>query len=393
MKWEEAKKHKDGLQIIPEKWIHVHYFDALNILFRLENTLRVFVYSVLKNQFYSKWQNIDLESDDAAKGTIGSISKKRINQARDFGYLCHPVNCPMMFLTAGELIRIITSESYWKFFSRYFPGKREIIKNKLDEIGVVRNSLAHFRPIRKSDIEVLRQNALHSFSDIEEYLRDLFLIKKEIVPTNLNESWYQKLRRIDSDLIKLKVFWSKSCKWVLIDLVYTGPTEISEHRWENAKKYKVVNINTSEIVAQNQNLLDYTTYVTERIGKLEIDESGKLVFQKSISLVFSIESLSLNVDLICDSIVKILEKVQVEYSEVIKVDGASGSIVQPVLLHASKKSDARWWSFDSDVLRSLSSIKDPPEFWGAFSHWEGEVISDVNDFPWMHTSVCDAIPF
>ena len=32
MKWDKTEKDEDGLYKIPENWIHIHYFEALNIL-------------------------------------------------------------------------------------------------------------------------------------------------------------------------------------------------------------------------------------------------------------------------------------------------------------------------------------------------------------------------
>jgi hypothetical protein len=47
MDWHQAKQVNEAVQI-PDRWLHLHYYEALNILFRFENALRVFVYVILK---------------------------------------------------------------------------------------------------------------------------------------------------------------------------------------------------------------------------------------------------------------------------------------------------------------------------------------------------------
>ena len=51
MEWKQSSE-KDGATVIPSNWIYIHYYEALNTLFRVENSLRVFVYVVLKNIFF-----------------------------------------------------------------------------------------------------------------------------------------------------------------------------------------------------------------------------------------------------------------------------------------------------------------------------------------------------
>ena len=54
MDWQQAKQVDGGVQI-PDRWLHLHYYEALNILFRFENALRVFVYVILKREFLDEW--------------------------------------------------------------------------------------------------------------------------------------------------------------------------------------------------------------------------------------------------------------------------------------------------------------------------------------------------
>ena len=104
MNWLSATKKEDSSFVIPERWLHIHYYEALNILFRYENALRVLVYSVLKNEYFDEWMKCSF----GERQSILSIAKKRINQAQSFGYLGYEVSCPIMHLTSGELVESST---------------------------------------------------------------------------------------------------------------------------------------------------------------------------------------------------------------------------------------------------------------------------------------------
>ncbi|MBO9703689.1 MAG: hypothetical protein J7604_26020, partial [Sporocytophaga sp.] len=162
MDWKEAKNIDNNNYELPGDWLKMEYFEALNILFRIENSLRVFVYIILKNQFNEKWKDLTVTSDDEEQSTINAIAKRRLAQDKNYAYLGYILNSPLLHLTSGELIRIITHDSYWQHFKSYFLGSKEIMRNKLDEIGNVRNSLAHFRPIKKGDVDLIKQNAIHT---------------------------------------------------------------------------------------------------------------------------------------------------------------------------------------------------------------------------------------
>ena len=99
MEWLSAEAGEDRSFKIPERWLHLYYYEALNILFRFENALRLFVYVVLKRQLGKEW-------DLAALGdgiTIRTETRKRIHQTREHGYLGYDVSSPMLFLNSGEL--------------------------------------------------------------------------------------------------------------------------------------------------------------------------------------------------------------------------------------------------------------------------------------------------
>ncbi|MBK6949924.1 MAG: hypothetical protein IPH16_19265 [Haliscomenobacter sp.] len=120
MNWKQAKNTVENLYDIPGDWLKIEYFEALNILFRVENSLRVFVYIILKNGFQDKWKDLSITSDDAENSTIGAIAKNGLLRHKNYAYLGFVLNSPLLHLTSGELIRVITSDAYWKLFKNYF---------------------------------------------------------------------------------------------------------------------------------------------------------------------------------------------------------------------------------------------------------------------------------
>ena len=77
MDWKSATTKDDGTVSIPESWLLLHYYEALNILFRMENALRIFVYVVLKNKFHEKWADTTIETTDEEQSTIAKVAARR----------------------------------------------------------------------------------------------------------------------------------------------------------------------------------------------------------------------------------------------------------------------------------------------------------------------------
>ena len=113
MHWKNTSKNDQGYIKIPKRWLHIHYYEALNILFRFENSLRVFVYAILKNEFQDDWKKCSFSTDGNDPKSIKGMASKRAKQAESFGYLGFDITAPLMHLTSGELVELITSEAYW----------------------------------------------------------------------------------------------------------------------------------------------------------------------------------------------------------------------------------------------------------------------------------------
>lgn len=111
MEWKPTIRNDQGLLKVPKRWLHIHYYEALSILFRFENSLRVFVYAILKNEYSSKWGDCNFSMPGGDATAIKSLAARRINQADNFGYLGFDIKATLMHLTSGELVELITADA------------------------------------------------------------------------------------------------------------------------------------------------------------------------------------------------------------------------------------------------------------------------------------------
>ena len=87
MRWRDPEHFEGGTVKVPTNWLFLHYYEVLSILFRIENSLRVFVYVVLKNNKKSDWLNLCISTEDSNQTTVSAVAKRRIAQDKTFGYL------------------------------------------------------------------------------------------------------------------------------------------------------------------------------------------------------------------------------------------------------------------------------------------------------------------
>lgn len=395
MEWKKAVEKEGPLFEIPSQWLHLYYYETLSILFRVENALRVFVYAVLKNEFYDKWVDLSITSDDSEEGTIKSIAKKRMAQASNFGYLGYTINCPVLHLTSGELIRLITAETYWKYFKKFFLGSKEIIKNKLDEIGVIRNSLAHFRPLKQDDVEVIKQNAKHVLVQVEKCLSQMMQCSKNI-PTNTPDDWYKELKTLGTENCALSFNQSDDERWIRITLSYNCP--LLKQGWINKNNiaYRILKIKTSSIVKNYPNLSNLLTYISEEVPYTTMGENNTVKFRKTIIMVFSRDVVSKEYAQIKKALEDMLLLISKE-GEMIEQDNlASGQIVESVLIRASLRSigENEYWSVKTEPILCPVKENDAPEYWGKVGIVPDDFISNTLTYPWMPVDICRFdIPF
>ena len=388
MKWKPVVQ-KDDATVIPKSWIHIYYYEALNALFRVENSLRVFVYVVLKNQFFDKWGDINITSDDSESGTIKSIANKRISQARDFGYLGYIINCPVMYLTSGELIRLITDENYWKYFKPYFPASKQVIKHKLDEISVIRNSLAHFRPMKTGDVELIKQNANHALTGVEDCIDQLSSCYN-VVPTNTQDQWYLALSTLGTDLCTLQLRQSNDEQWVTLELTYKAQILSTAKYAPTFYSYTILNLVSPSILANYGNLTKYVTCLIESSAFPHKRKPETPNFSKGISILFSRNVLKDNHAEIKPDIESLLRTITEETDLILNDNLARGELVSVARVSAILKAgkDSSWWDFDTGGTLCPVTQADSPEYWGntliLFS-----MLTSADKYPWMPVEVSE----
>jgi hypothetical protein len=395
MDWQPAISKEDGTGYIPSRWLHLHYYEALNILFRMENALRAFVYIVLKNKLKEKWAEASLRTVEDEASTIARIASKRVNQARGHGYLGYEISAPLMYLNSGELTQIITSDLYWSLFRPYFRGKKEIIKTKLDEIGTVRNALAHFRPLRADDVELIKHNVKHVFVGIEQCLTEIMQTYR-VVPTNTADQWYKRIAPIKGRLCAVKLLQDASQKWVNVDLVYTSLI-INEHSSGRYRDFSVTNLITPAIITLLPGFARHCVFVTEAEPYGRFTSANEPVFSKRISFAFSRETLEVDYIEISEQMTSLLEKIDAE-SELIKQDNlARGDLVDSAQIWCVLKGDAErsWWSIDRNEMKAKLDESGPAEYWGEMISSRDDFIAGSCRYPWMPTEISnnDEIPF
>lgn len=390
MKWHKAERKDDGSIVIPPSWLFLHYYDALNVLFRVENSLRVFVFAVLKCNLGAQWMNAAVSSEDGKGGTITSISKQRIAQAERHGFLCHRITSPLMHLSSGELIGLIMSDAYWKFFARYFPGQKEVIRGKLEELSTVRNALAHFRPLKESDVDVVKLVAEQALMHVEEFLEGILRIS-DPVPTNIEEAWYPALKACGSASTKVDLFQSRAEDWVRLAITFasrpiSANAIVPEHR-----QLRVCRLNTPRLLESLGDARSYLVYALESHyssvkGKADQPELVA-AFRKTVSLVFSRESIKRECESIRGAVSAVALKLDTE-QQLIQADSlARGQLLDAVTVGASIQKGGTGWTVPRAPFMNEVKNTDPAEYWGGVGFLSGNFVIESPSFPWMPTEI------
>lgn len=385
MEWKKSEKKEGNTYQIPERWLHLYYYEALNVLFRFENSLRVFVYVVLKKEFKEKWS----ETAISTGGTIKSETRSRMAKAKEHAYLGYELSSPMLYLNSGELIDIIVSEAYWRYFAPFFKTTKSIVLTKLQEIGMVRNSLAHFRPIREDDIDLIKQNTKHVLMEIEKCLVQLTSIAT-VVPTNTSAPWYKKIKPIGNENIEISIFHSHDEEWLRISINHRVPTFEKNRHGEEYYSYKVGNFRTDQLVQEYEALRQNCIYISEGHVWGSLHEDFDIKSTKEISIVFSKGCLEENLDKVVDALSNMTLTVDQE-TELLRQDTlARGKFVETRNATASVRSrqdGTRYWHTTLTNMNTSPDTSTEVEFWGTRAHYETDFISASNQYPWMPSSI------
>jgi len=293
-----------------------------------------------------------------------------------------------MHLNSGELTRLITSDPYWKLFQPYFKGKREIIRTKLDEVGIVRNSLAHFRPIKYDDIELIKQNIKHAFIGIEESLIEM-TNTYAVVPTNTEEEWYKPLITLGTDLCGVQLYQSRREEWIRFEICYSC-TVFDQYDGERFFSCKTLNLLSPSVVKQFQKLASLCTYVSESVRHVAVEKDVPLNVRKDVSIIFSRAIVKEHHELLRAELSGLLLKIQQE-SELMQKDHlARGLFVDTAQIFGELKETSkggRYWSVNTASLNCAFGENDPPEYWGDIGVYHYDFIGGTSRFPWMPSEI------
>ena len=390
MEWEQSQIIEPNKYYIPSSWLKIEYFEALNVLFRIENSLRIFVYIILKSEFKEKWLTQSISSDDDENSTIGAIAKRRYNQDSNYAYLGYSIKSPLLHLTSGELIRLITSDAYWKYFSKYFFGTREIMKNKLDEIGNVRNSLAHFRPIKKGDVELIKQNSFHALDLIENKMKVFFQCVYN-VPTNTSEAWYKELSLISTKECSVSFKQSKDGVWIRLILSFTPILKMTK-RSKKSVYYNTYKLRIENLLNEFQILFQKAICITENIPHFFATDVNDAKIIKEIAFTFKKDCLVEEYTKIKNDLNILFSKISEEVEQLLEDNLARGLFVDSLIIRAEDSNNIIYYSGES--FRTEFSEKNPIEFWGDFDAISENFFSATNSYPWMPVEVSnDVLPF
>lgn len=385
MEWKPVVAAGDGAVKIPERWLHLYYYEALNILFRFENALRLFVYVVLKNKLGKEW-------DTAALGdgiTIRTETRKRIAQAKEHGYLGYEVSSPMLYLNSGELTQIISSDAYWKHFAPFFRATKAVVLTKLQEIGTVRNSLAHFRPIKQDDIDLVKQNSRHVLLEIERCLVQITGIT-DVVPTNSAVAWYKELKAIGSETLRTNLFSTVDQDWIRLELEYLVPVLQKSPFGQTYVSYRLGSLRTPQILNRYAELRNRCIYLSESPIYARVLEDKSLQATKDLSIVFSREALETGLAEIAAAIKDIALVTEQETALIRQDNLARGELVEVKSGSASLKDgadDSKFWSTSLESLSTSPNEIDAVEYWGRRWNYSSDFVSSVAQYPWMPSSV------
>ncbi|WP_018991460.1 Swt1 family HEPN domain-containing protein [Aromatoleum toluclasticum] len=385
MEWKSAEVSADGVVKIPQRWLHLYYYEALNILFRFENALRLFVYVVLKNKLGKDW-------DAAALGdgiTIRTETKKRIAQAREHGYLGYEVSSPMLYLNSGELTQIISSDAYWKHFAPYFRATKAVVLTKLQEIGTVRNSLAHFRPIKQDDIDLIKQNSRHVLLEIEKCLAQITAIT-DVVPTNSSANWYKELKAIGSETLRTGLFSSVDQDWGRLELEYQVPLLQKTLYGHSYVAYRLGSIRTPQVLARYDSLRNRCIYVSESPIHGAVPDDKNLQVTKGLSIVFSCEALEAGLAEVVDAVKDIAIITEQETALIRQDNLARGELVEVKEASAILRegvNNTKYWASNLESLSTSPAEIEAVEYWGQRWHYSTDFVSSVAQYPWMPSTV------
>jgi hypothetical protein len=311
-----------------------------------------------------------------------------------FGYLGQPIEAPIMHLTSGELVRLITSDAYWPLFKDFFRASKQVVTLKLQEIGDIRNALAHFRPLTQDDVEAVKQNAKQVLSSAEDALESMILCSQR-VPSNTTDAWYRELRTLGTDICSFEFNQSADSRWIRFLMFFNARiiTQEPQEPW-GVIRYRVLNIDTPEILKRYNELRSLTIYLTERVNVPTMPADLKPSIRKRLEFTFSRPTLMSEYTLISENLKRLLTEIDNEAELLADDDLAKGNLLHLVRVTAHRREweDHTYWDVDNDTLRCSVGSHHPTEYWGSITMPSKDLVSDSEQYPWMPIPISESEP-
>jgi len=372
---------------IPLFYLPIIYFDIFNLLFKLENSLRIFVYYVLRCSFKQGWGNTQISDTD--ESTLTKLFKQRRSEHDKYGYLNLGSNNPMLYLTLNELFSIITKESFRQYFGKYISGSLNVWDQKFGEIKAIRNNLTHFRKVGQKDLERIKMTVEDLDESLLAVFRELFDVeafKKYDIsrPEGLLAAWDFLLGRANNSILSLETSRLDSVVKLSIE---TKTKVVAINQYSPVELFiDYFTIDLTRLYTFLSGILPHVIYFTHdaQIGPLK-DKHDRFSGEMSlfeICLFFDINEFQKNYAGLFSIIKDMLDQIESDCSTLDKNLGNRLKILSPFCCNL--REDWHHVTEPTNVPKERC-IED----WSGLS-FGGDSLIDFRSFPWIEeTILCD----
>jgi hypothetical protein len=385
-KFHESNQSSDYIGLhIPIDWVPIEYYEAYNILFRIENVLRLLLFVVLKSHCRDEWENITI-GDEGNTATIRALARKRREAAQDFGHLGAPSNNPLLFLNGGEIVRLITSEKYWHHFQECFPANRMNTQLKLFEILSIRNDIAHFRAINSGHIVTLKHNSDQVLQKTAEYLTGVVCYGLIGRPTSITQAWSADLQRMSQGNVGLAIF-PGSEGWLTLKLHYRQPITSIVDLTNGDKLVMFKRLESLSILKNYKGITSNIVSMQEAVDE-QMDEDNRPYFDDYIDadIMFTahVRTINKHTEEFVGEMNRLVADILSEESTENIPDGKQ--VLSLGTIHWSEGLNSLW----NDISQKANESSFP-EYWGDYFGRKAFVpedfISRTRYFPWFAKTV------
>jgi len=299
-----------------------------------------------------------------------------------------------MYLSFGELYRIICSPVLWPSFKRYFPLRKDNLITKLKEIEFVRNAYAHFRAIQPEDVEEVKNIASRIFPGVEQMLWSA-TCKGIRLPLNTRIKWQQELLCLGERQSDCVIRQSPDGEWLsLITRIPLPVISLSlpdDPREDDTIDIIVANVSPAKLLNTYKPLRSAVIYVTEN----SIDDTftwsdNRGTLNKYIRWVFTKSLLKKHYQEIASQIRSIWEDIARETLVLSQDSGAGTNILtldQKRCLWDSGEEYANGETLDklflgNETLDCVRHPEDPEEYWGDIIFDKRPIFTKTLEYPW-----------